>query len=210
MKLIASGISVANSNDRERTQLISNGSEISCPLLNQEPYLELKRSAFEKRKELGLYKFDFSTQTSLKSSKFCLVVFILALFTILAGIPVLLRYEASKPDRPGKPHKDFWDKYSNYGWFFYLMLINGLLLLIGGRCIVSSIAYPYSSRLFRRNLARTTNEKFGLEFKRCVTRLADVVEHISNPMGRDPELSDILIVDQDDAQNAEDDENYVP
>jgi len=44
---------------------------------------------------------------------------------------------------------------------------------------MSTIAYPYSSRLFRRNLARTTNEKFGSEFRRSVNRLVDIVEQMT-------------------------------
>ena len=44
---------------------------------------------------------------------------------------------------------------------------------------MSVISYPYSSRIFRRNLSRTTNEKFGEEFKRCVSRIVDIIDQIS-------------------------------
>lgn len=72
---------------------------------------------------------------------------------------------------------------------------------MGGRCIVSSIAYPYSSRLFRRNLDRSTNQKFGEEFKRCVSKVVGCVERMSDAGFKDSELSDILQEGQDDYED---------
>ena len=54
------------------------------------------------------------------------------------------------------------------------------MILIVGKCIVSCISYPYSSRIFRRNLARSTNARFGAEFIRSVNRLTEVVETMSS------------------------------
>jgi hypothetical protein len=87
----------------------------------------------------------------------------------------------------------------------YMLVLNGLLLLFGGRCIVSVIAYPYSSRLFRRNLARTTNEKFGEEFRRCVSRLVDVVDSLATRPD-EKNLSDIIL---GAAEDYEDEEEFI-
>lgn len=97
-----------------------------------------------------------------------MTIFLILVFTVLIGVPTIFEYETAIATVP----KDF----SRYFLLLYVMALNGLLLLLGGRCIVSVISYPYSSFLFRRNLARTTNQKFGEEFKRCVNRLVDVVE----------------------------------
>jgi hypothetical protein len=93
---------------------------------------------------------------------------LILLFTVLIGLPTIVEYETVIEPGP--------KQLSRYSLLLYMMAFNGLLLILGGRCIVSVISYPYSSILFRRNLARTTNQKFGEEFKRCVNRLVDVVE----------------------------------
>ena len=130
--------------------------------------------AADERLTRGVYRFQFSSTSSLAGSAFCLTFLILVIFASLMGLPAVLKYEASVTPSHAL------DRYSQYGWLTYLLVLNGLLLLLGGRCIVSVISYPYSSRLFRRNLARTTNEKFGEEFKRCVNRMVDIVEQISS------------------------------
>lgn len=63
---------------------------------------------------------------------------------------------------------------------------------------MSTIAYPYSSRLFRRTLARTTNARFGNEFIRSVNRLTDVVEMMSQDGNQENPISEVLmsVVDQ--------------
>ena len=99
------------------------------------------------------------------------------------------------------------DKYSQYGWLTYLLVLNGLLLLLGGRCIVSVISYPYSSRIFRRNLSRTTNEKFGEEFKRCVSRIVDIIDQISTKSD-DTIISEILIGTSDENLETSDGESF--
>ena len=103
----------------------------------------------------------------------------------LGAIPTYMLINATDPE-------NVISEYESWGWVLFLLCLNGFLLLIGGKCIMSTIAYPYSSRLFRRNLARTTNEKFGSEFRRSVNRLVDIVEQMTNEGNQDPMISDIL------------------
>lgn len=67
------------------------------------------------------------------------------------------------------------------------------MILMVGKCIVSCISYPYSSRIFRRNLARSTNTRFGTEFIRSVNRLTDVVDKMSSEGDQEDPISAALI-----------------
>lgn len=137
----------------------------------------------------GVYKFEFSNTSSLVSKAFCLTLLLVVVFTALIGIPTIIEYETVIAPTP--------KQFSRYSLLMYVMALNGMLLLLGGRCIVSVISYPYSSHLFRRNLARTTNQKFGEEFKRCVNKLVDVAEQLTLQGEQDPIVSDILLGTQD-------------
>jgi hypothetical protein len=107
----------------------------------------------------------------------CLTFMLIVIFTVLIGAPTIIEYYTIVEPGP--------KELSRYSLLLYVMAFNGILLILGGRCIVSVISYPYSSFLFRRNLARTTNQKFGEEFKRCVNRLVDTVEQITNQGDQD-------------------------
>lgn len=89
------------------------------------------------------------------------------------------------------PGKHFFAKYRQWGLLTYLLVFNALMILILGRNVVSIIAYPYSFSFFRRGLARTTNHKIALDFKRCVSRLVEIVEQLSDGEN-DMAISNIL------------------
>lgn len=53
-----------------------------------------ERTQFDLRKETGVYKFDFSSQSSLQKCAVWITISILVLFAILAGVPELVKYQA--------------------------------------------------------------------------------------------------------------------
>lgn len=55
-----------------------------------------------------------------------------------------------------------------YGWLIYVLVFNSIMLLIGSKAVASSIAYPFGNSWFNSNFARQNNERFGLEFLRCL------------------------------------------
>jgi hypothetical protein len=97
------------------------------------------------------YKFEFSNTKVLAGSAVCATFAVILLTIFFLGLGPALSYETDVT-----PNK-FLDKYSSYGWVTYLLVFNGLLLLLGGKALVSIIAYPYSNWIFRRSLSRTTN-----------------------------------------------------
>ena len=106
----------------------------------------------------------------MSGTTFCFIFGLVLFATFLLGLwPALEIF-----DYFYKPKSYF--QHDNYAWLFYILFFNGVILLTFGRYLASLIAYPYSSSFFRRNLERTTNEKFGEEFRRCVKRLVDIVE----------------------------------
>jgi hypothetical protein len=109
-----------------------------------------------------------------------------------------MAYEATLS--PGK----HFEKYRQWGLLTYLLVFNALMILIVGRNVVSIIAYPYSFSFFRRGLARTTNHKIALDFKRCVSRLVEIVEQLADG-ANDMAISNILtgnnMVEKDDFSN---------
>lgn len=72
-----------------------NGTEINdemkAPLLSAS---EMTLAADE-RATRGVYRFQFSTTSSLAGSAFCLTFLILIVFASLMGLPAILKYEAS-------------------------------------------------------------------------------------------------------------------
>jgi hypothetical protein len=82
--------------------------------------------------------------------------------------------------------------FTHYYFVMYLLVFNGLLLLCGGRYIASVMAYPYQSCFLSRHLARTTNQRMGEEFQRCVERLTDVMENMA-VLSSDDTISNILL-----------------
>ena len=96
------------------------------------------------------------------------------------------------------------EKYRQWGLLTYLLLFNALMILIVGRNVVSVIAYPYSFSFFRRGLARTTNHKIALDFKRCISRLVEIIEQLTEGTN-DLAISNILTgndkVEKDDLSN---------
>jgi len=57
----------------------------------------------------------------------------------------------------------------------YIIAFNLFWILAGGKYLVSTIAFPYSNFFFSRHLRRTTNQRFGTEFDRCIDRMVKVI-----------------------------------
>ena len=75
------------------------------------------------------------------------------------------------------------DKHVNWAfpwnsWLIYVLIVNTTFLMVGGAYLVSTAAYPYSNTLIVKNLNKTTNRKFGLEFGRCIDRMTHMIKDV--------------------------------
>lgn len=144
------------------------------------------------------YKFDFSTQEELagKPSK-CriLTIVLLVLATLFLPVAILI----DKQD-------DYvsWDFPWN-SWLVYVLITNTTFVMVGGAYIASTAAYPYSNSILVRNLTRTTNHRFGIEFARLVDRMSRMIkdmtesqnsEHASTIMEGTEDLRQIDMTDK--------------
>lgn len=77
-----------------------------------------------------------------------------------------------------------------------------------GKLLTSSIAYPYSNSCFTRHLKRTTNQRFGLEFRRCVERMTRMIKETTERQNYD-RASEIMAGKDDEDTETEifDEEN---
>ena len=51
--------------------------------------------------------------------------------------------------------------------------------MVGGAYVVSTASYPYSNSILVSRLTVNTNNKFGLEFARCVDRMTRMIKDIT-------------------------------
>jgi hypothetical protein len=110
------------------------------------------------------YKFTFSSHVELagKPSKCRIItIIILVIATLFLPVAIVLNAEIDGVD---------WD-FPWKSWLVYIWIVNTTFLMLFAAYIVSSVAYPYSNRLFVRNQTVNTNRRVGLEFSRQVSRM---------------------------------------
>jgi hypothetical protein len=82
--------------EREAREI--NGSKVSidmkAPLLSEKSEESITLTTDE-RMTRGVYRFQFSSTSSLAGSAFCLTFVILIVFAFLMGLPAVLKFEAS-------------------------------------------------------------------------------------------------------------------
>lgn len=58
----------------------------------------------------------------------------------------------------------------------YYLVINTLVIIGIGYCIVGCVSYPFSSSFFNKSRIRSGNEKFGHEFIKCTERIVRIIQ----------------------------------
>ena len=116
------------------------------------------------------YTFKFSTYREISGRPSCcriITITLLILTSILLPVLSLLKYLGVTKDQFTIPV---------YAWVIYVIIFNTVILILLGLTLTSSIAYPYSNRFFTKHLKRTTNQRFGMEFSRCVERMTRMIK----------------------------------
>ena len=115
------------------------------------------------------YNFTYSSREDVAGAPSkCRIVTII--FLVLATLFLPIGILISKKDT--RVHWVFpWNS-----WLVYIIIFNTTILMVGGAYIVSTAAYPYSNSIIARNLTIDTNKRFGIEFSRCVDRMARMIK----------------------------------
>ena len=150
------------------------------------------------------YKFKFSTEREISGRPSCcrvITITLLVVLSILLPLLSLLKYFGVGVDSFTIPI---------YAWVIYVIIFNTVVLILLGLTLTSSIAYPYSNRFFTKHLKRTTNQRFGMEFSRCVERMTRMIKETTERQS-DDRASEILSGKDELNSNAEflDSENSI-
>ena len=99
-------------------------------------------------------------------------------FLIFAGI---LLYCAIFPTLyfVGPEFKWFSKADISYAAIMYYLVLNTLLLIGVGYCVVGCVTYPYSNGYFSKTHRRQTNQRFGVEFIKCCERISRLISDMS-------------------------------
>jgi hypothetical protein len=65
-----------------------------------------------------------------------------------------------------------------YAFYVYLLVLNTILLMMFSRLVASSISYPFSNGIFRRQMRRSNNRRFGVEFRRSIERMTELIQSV--------------------------------
>ena len=103
------------------------------------------------------------------SSSFCRVATITLLVLTSIALPILSLLNYLK-----FIHHTF--RIPIYAWAIYIVVFNTVALILLGKFLTSSIAYPYSNSFFTSHLKRTSNQRFGQEFSKCVERMTRMIK----------------------------------
>ena len=118
------------------------------------------------------YDFHFSTQKELAGKVSCcriITISLLLLATLFLPVAILIDKKVDHVD---------WDFPWN-SWLIYVLIVNTTFIMVGGAYIASTADYPYSNSILVRNLTRTTNRRFGVEFAKLVDRMSRMIKDMT-------------------------------